>query len=127
MFEKQRCCTVAPCDCYTSHEVKRSRKAGVPNKVASAESPEVQSEALLSRTRPCAKVLDMIERAYRELGAYLCPPSTGLPGLRCASMPFPMEVIFNCRPGLEADWFSALEALLEVAAEDMGVWRCGRG
>ena len=39
----------------------------------------------------------------------------------------PMEVIFNCRPELGADWFSALEALLEVAAEDMEVWRGVRG
>ena len=40
----------------------------------------------------------------------------GLPDLRCASMPFADEVIFNFWPGVAADEFRALEALSMVAA-----------
>lgn len=40
----------------------------------------------------------------------------GLPGLRCASMPFADADIFNFWPGVAAGWFRALGALLVVAA-----------
>ena len=52
--------------------------------------------------------------------AHLWAASTGLPGLRCASIPFADEVMFNFGPGVAALWFRALEALWEVAAADMG-------
>ena len=42
--------------------------------------------------------------------------------MRCASMPFADEVIFNFEPGVAAGWFRALGALLVVAAVvDMGM------
>ena len=40
--------------------------------------------------------------------------------MRCASIPFADEVMFNFGPGVAALWFRALEALWEVAAADMG-------
>ena len=52
--------------------------------------------------------------------AHLWAASTGLPGLRCASIPFADEVMFNFGPGVAALWFRALGALWVVAAADMG-------
>ena len=82
----------------------------------------------------------------RERVTHLWAASTGLPGLRCASMPFADEVIFNLWPGVAASWFRALGALLVVAAavdmegqhlriitrassvdRDAGRWGGGRG
>lgn len=55
-------------------------------------------------------------RAPTRRGPHLWAASTGLPGLRCASMPFADEVIFNFGPGVAAGGFRALGALLGVAA-----------
>lgn len=52
--------------------------------------------------------------------AHLWAASTGLPGLRCASIPFADDVMFSFGPGVAALWFRALGALWVVAAADMG-------
>lgn len=52
--------------------------------------------------------------------AHLWAASTGLPGLRCASMPLADEVMFSFGPGVAAGGLRALEALWVVAAVDMG-------
>ena len=57
-------------------------------------------------------------RAVRK--AHLWAASTGLPGLRCASIPFADEVMFSFGPEVAALWFRALGALWVVAAADMG-------
>lgn len=60
-----------------------------------------------------------LEYESRRMQAYLWPPSTGLPGLRGASRPLAVVLIFSCRPGLEAAAFRALRELFVVAAVDM--------
>jgi hypothetical protein len=47
-------------------------------------------------------------------GAYLFPPSTGLPGLRCASRTLPVVVIFSCDEPIALE-----EVLVAAAAVDM--------
>ena len=68
----------------------------------------------------CVCVCGQSTRQGRLRRAHLWAASTGLPGLRCASIPFADEVMFNFGPGVAALWFRALEALWEVAAADMG-------
>lgn len=63
----------------------------------------------------CAGVQRADVRAVRG-SAHLWAASTGLPGLRCASMPFADEVMFSFGPEFAAGGFRALGALVEDAA-----------
>jgi hypothetical protein len=68
----------------------------------------------------CVCVFLCADKAGQLRRAHLWAASTGLPGLRCASIPFADDVMFSFGPGVAALWFRALGALWVVAAADMG-------
>jgi hypothetical protein len=105
-------CTVPPCDRCTSHERCGGEQAGLIRRRQCSmadNAHEAAQDALL-----CGGVVDCT--CNHRMGPHLWAASTGLPGLRCASMPFADEVIFSFGPGVAAGGFRALEALVGVAA-----------
>jgi hypothetical protein len=93
----QRSRTVPPCDCS-------------PVAPGPADEPAQRGAGKAGAARVQTK---------QTVQAYLWPPSTGLPGLRCASRALAVVLIFRGRPAEGTVGFRALGELFAVAAVDM--------
>jgi hypothetical protein len=116
----------------TSHRVCRAAAVSTQCPCSAADwRGQCKCECECTQTRPaggvlgargqvCLCVFMCADKTGQLRRAHLWAASTGLPGLRCASIPFADDVMFSFGPGVAALWFRALGALWVVAAADMG-------
>jgi hypothetical protein len=104
-------CTVPPCD---RRDVTRGLRGSLEIRDSSRMQPSSAVQLESSRGAGCT-----CSHNDDAGTAHLWAASTGLPGLRCASMPFADELIFNFGPGVAAGGFRALDVLVGVAVVDM--------